>query len=122
MSVLDEICRTRDGVPCPNCGDVMLEKDAPGVYECACGTLSELDVTFHAKVDRWEDRSDDPSTSVLEAWSDGILLDAYDKDKHNLDADEIRYHHETTTVILRRDIGSSLQSTIALLETEFSAR
>jgi len=83
----------------------MGETNSPAVYKCCCGVHTELNIKHHAGVERWEERSDDPHTSILRAWADGIVLDAHDIATHNLQADEIRYHHETTTVILRRDIA-----------------
>lgn len=87
-------------VPCMACdSETSVPTDQLGVYECTeCGETVYLEVTEHV-CDRWQSRSD-VSMPILQAWEDGIEMTG-----HGLVADEVRYHSETDTALLRGTNG-----------------
>lgn len=56
-----------------------------------------IDLTDHA-AERWAARSADVDHGPIVAWIEGEPVTG-----HDLDADEVRYHPESGTVLLRRD-------------------
>jgi len=58
-------------------------------------TDMDLYVTDHVR-NRWFQRSDDPVMSPRVAWEDGEQIRA-----HGLQAEEVRYHGHTGTLLLR---------------------
>lgn len=91
---------------CHNCGSETVESRHAGVYVCTdCQRSLTLEVKSHVKKKRWLERADDPSIDVLQAWKDGVQMDEEAHNEHRIFSDEIRYHHETTTILIRKDVG-----------------
>jgi len=61
-------------------------------------TTASLYPSRHVRDERWPQRSDDPDVEPLTAWAEGTRIPGT-----GLDADEVRYHERTETVLLRRN-------------------
>lgn len=100
--------------PCRYCSHETVATDRDDVWKCpSCGRKTALKITKHVREDRWRPRADDPTVNPIEAWNEAIVIPDEHRDLHRMDGDEFRYHHETTTVLIRRRDG---------LRTVFDAR
>jgi hypothetical protein len=94
----------------------MVERDSLGVYACpSCDNSWKIGPTDHLREERWPERSHDTERSSVEAWDDAIEFVGAGT---RLSADEIRYSHETRTVILRKD--TSLVTAIDVVTARFA--
>lgn len=88
-------------VECHRCDTEMNPAHQIGSYRCPhCGCGATVTPADHA-YDHWHKRADDPSVAPMMAWEDSLKV----VEGHGFDADEVRYHHETQTVLLRKDIA-----------------
>lgn len=100
-----------DDLECSTCRLPLYVDDRNNEYRCySCETPYYLAVSDHVKNDRWPDRSKAPNIDPVDAWFDSIeLLEPTDEvfdDRyyHSFDAHEVRYHHESRTVLLRKNL------------------
>lgn len=87
---------------CPLCGCDLIETGEDGIYACSdneCDTESTVTPSAHFEIHRWQYRSADPDYDPIEAWHEGVQV----APGHSLVAHEIRYHHHTRTMLLRKN-------------------